>query len=115
MIDNYSSFNKNYDWYMDELGYIDIKQQFKNIILNKYQCYQICIHNKNENQIFVQYLGICNEDFLTFLTHNEYPIHIINFVEDQIKLNRYNINNEITIVYEISSQKVVRSGFYGNI
>ena len=115
VIDNYSSFNKNYDWYMNELGYVNIKQQFKDIILNKYQCYQICIHNKNENQIFVQYLGICNKDFLTFLTHNEYPIHIINFVEDQIKLNRYNINNEITIVYEISSQKVVRSGFYGNI
>ena len=115
VIDNYQSFNKNYELFMNELGYSDIHDKFKNIILNKYQCYQICIHNKTENQIFVQYLGICNKDFLTFLIQNEYPIHIINFVEEQIKLNRYNINNEITIVYEISSQKVVRSGFYGNI
>ena len=115
VIDNYQSFNKNYEWYMKELGYNDIRNKFKDIILNKYQCYQICIHNKTENQIFVQYLGICNKDFLTFLIQDEYPTHIINFVEEQIKLNRYNINNEITIVYEISSQKVVRSGFYGNI
>ena len=115
VIDNYSSFNDNYDQYMNELGYGEIKEEFKDIILNKYQCYQICIHNKTKNQIFVQYLGISNEDFLTFLNSNQYPTHIINFIEEQIKLHRYNINNEITIVYEISSQRVIRSGFYGNI
>ena len=115
VLDNYIPFKENYDSYMIKLGYGDIRDKFKEIILNKYQCYQICIHNKNENQIFVQYLGISNQDFLSFLNLNDYPSHLINFVEEQIKLNRYNINNEITIVYEISSQKVVRSGFYGNI
>lgn len=115
VIDNYSSFNDNYNQYMNELGYGEIKEEFKDIILNKYQCYQICIHNKTKNQIFVQYLGISNENFLSFLTLNEYPSHVIDFIEEQVKLNRYNINNEITIVYEISSQKVIRSGFYGNI
>ena len=115
VLDNYIPFKKNYDSYMIKLGYGDIRDKFKEIILNKYQCYQICIHNKNENQIFVQYLGISNQDFLSFLKLNDYPSHLINFIEEQIKLNRYKINNEITIVYEISSQKVVRSGFYGNI
>ena len=115
VLDNYIPFKENYDSYMNKLGYEDIKDKFKEIILNKYQCYQICIHNKSQNQIFVQYLGISNQDFLSFLNLNDYPSHLINFVEEQIKLNRYNINNEITIVYEISSQKVVRSGFYGNI
>ncbi len=115
VLDNYIPFKENYDSYMIKLGYGNIRGKFKEIILNKYQCYQICIHNKNENQIFVQYLGISNKDFLSFLKLNDYPSHLINFIEEQIKLNRYNINNEITIVYEISSQKVVRSGFYGNI
>lgn len=115
VIDNYSSFNDNYHSYMNELGYGEIKEEFKEIILNKYECYQICIHNKIKNEIFVQYLGISNEDFLNFLILNGYPSHVIDFIEEQVKLNKYNINNEITIVYEISSQKIVRSGFYGNI
>ena len=100
---------------MIKLGYDDIRYKFKEIILNKYQCYQICIFNKNENQIFVMYLGISNKDFLSFLKLNDYPSHLINFVEEQITLNRYNINNEIAIVYEINTQKIVRTGFYGNI
>ena len=115
VLDDYIPFKENYDSYMKKLGYDDISDKFKNIILEKYKCYQICIHNKTDNQIFVQYLGISNQDFLSFLNLNDYPSHLINFVEEQIKLNRYNINNEITIVYEIPSQKVVRSGFYGNI
>ena len=115
VLDDYIPFKENYDSYMKKLGYDDISDKFKNIILEKYKCYQICIHNKTDNQIFVQYLGISNQDFLSFLNLNDYPSHLINFVEEQIKLNRYNINNEITIVYEIHTQKVVRTGFYGNI
>ena len=115
MIDNYPSFRNDYNLYMNELGYDDIKDKFKNIILEKYKCYQICIHNKTENQIFVQYLGISNKDFISFLNLYDYPSHIINFVQEQVGLDNYKINNEITIVYEIDTQKVVRTGFYGNI
>ena len=115
VLDQYIPFKENYDSYMKKLGYEDLSDKFKNTILEKYECYQICIHNKTDKQIFVQYLGISNQDFLSFLKLNDYPSHLINFIEEQIKLNRYNINNEITIVYEISSKKVVRSGFYGNI
>ena len=115
VIDNYPSFRDNYDLYMNELGFNKIKDKFKNIILEKYQCYQTCIHNKTDNQIFVQYLGISNKDFLSFLNLYNYPSHIINFVQEQVSLDNYKINNEITIVYEIDTQKVVRTGFYGNI
>ena len=115
VIDNYPSFRDDYNLYMNELGYNDIKDKFKNIILEKYKCYQICIHNKTENQIFVQYLGISNKDFISFLNLYDYPSHIINFVQEQVGLDNYKINNEITIVYEIDTQKVVRTGFYGNI
>ena len=115
VLDDYIPFKENYDSYMKKLGYDDISDKFKNIILEKYKCYQICIHNKTDNQIFVQYLGISNEDFLSFLYLNNYPYHLINFIEMQMGLDNYKINNEITIVYEIDTQKVVRTGFYGNI
>ena len=115
VIDNYPSFRDDYNLYMNELGYNNIKDKFKNIILEKYKCYQICIHNKTENQIFVQYLGISNKDFISFLNLYDYPSHIINFVQEQVGLDNYKINNEITIVYEIDTQKVIRTGFYGNI
>ena len=115
VLDDYKPFKESYDFYMSKLGYGDLKNKFKEIILEKYKCYQICIHNKTENQIFVQYLGISNKDFISFLNLYDYPSNLINFVEEQIILDNYKINNEITIVYEIDTQKVIRTGFYGNI
>jgi hypothetical protein len=61
------------------------------------------------------YLGISNEDFLDFLTNNSYPNYIIEFVKNNIEKRSYNINNEITIVYDIKTQSIIRSGFYGVI
>ena len=115
VLDDYIPFKENYDLYMSKLDYDIIKNEFKKIILEKYKCYQICIHNKTENQIFVQYLGISNKDFISFLNLYDYPSHLTNFIEEQISLDNYKINNEITIVYEIDTQKVIRTGFYGNI
>jgi hypothetical protein len=115
VIDLYESFCKNYDEYMDRLDYELIKTKFKKIILEKYKCSEICIHNKNPNQIFVQYLGITNQEFIEFLTLNQYPEYIINFVIEQVELNNYKITNEITIVYDMDTQDILRSGFYGNL
>ena len=115
VVDNYQSFHNNYDEYMNRLEYESIKIKFKKIILKKYKCNEICIHNKNPNQIFVQYLGITNQEFIEFLTTNQYPEYVINFVIGQVELNNYNITNEITIVYDIDTQDVIRSGFYGNL
>jgi V8-like Glu-specific endopeptidase len=115
VIDAYSSFYDNYDNYMTKLGYREIKERFKEIILNRYYCYEICIFNKNPNQIFVMYLGISNEDFLDFLTNNSYPNPIIEFVKMHMSNGTYHINNEITIVYDIKTQSIIRSGFYGVI
>jgi hypothetical protein len=115
VIDYFMPFYNNYDNYMTKLGYGEIKDRFKEIILNRYSCYEICIHNKNPNQIFIQYLGITNDKFLEFLITNSYPLGVINFVKTQIDNGTYNINNEITIVYDISTQAIIRSGFYGVI
>ena len=108
-------FYNNYDNYMTKLGYKEIKEIFKETILTRYCCYEICIHNKKPNQIFVQYLGISNQDFLEFLKTNSYPNYIIDFVTTNIKNGTYNINNEITIVYDMITQSVIRTGFYGVI
>jgi len=109
VIDSYESFKLNYDDYMIKLDYEVIKDEFKTIILDKYECYEICIHNKHPEQIFVQYLGISNKDFTNFLIDNEYDQPII----DYYKNNNFKINNEITIVYDIKTKEIVRSGFYG--
>ena len=113
VIDTYDSFSYNYNDYMNRLEYNGIKEKFKNIILNKYKCYELCIHNKNPNQIFVQYLGISNKDFLEFLITNDYPKNIIDYIKTNISLGKYNINNEITIVYNMETLEIIRSGFYG--
>ena len=115
VLDAYESFYNKYDEYMDKLDYKSIKNKFKKNILEKYNCYEICIANKKPNQIFVQYMGLTNNEFIDFLTENKYPIYIIDFINQQIKLNKYNINNEITIVYDINTQDIIRSGFYGNL
>jgi hypothetical protein len=115
VIDSYGSFTGNYDEYMTELGYESIKERFRDLILNKYTCYDVCIHNKKPGEIFVQYLGLTNDEFVEFLTVNEYPSHIVDFVTTQVETGAYNINNEITIVYSTETQEVVRSGFYGNL
>lgn len=111
VIDTYDSFYNNYNNHMDKLEYSDIKDDFKTIILEKYKCYELCIFNKNPNQIFVMYLGISNEDFLEFLISNDYPKNIIDFVNT----DNYHINNEITIVYDITTKQIIRSGFYGHL
>jgi hypothetical protein len=85
------------------------------LILSKYTCYNICIHNKKPEEIFVQYLGLTNTEFVQFLSSNGYPTHIVNFVADKMQDGTYKINNEITIVYNIKTQEVVRSGFYGSL
>jgi hypothetical protein len=100
---------------MTKLGYSEIKDKFKNTILTKYTCYEMCIFNKNPKQIFVMYLGLSNDEFLEFLTTNKYPDYVIDFVKKNVADGAYNINNEIAIVYDIETQTAIRSGFYGVI
>lgn len=115
VLDSYSSFCGRYDEYMEKLGFESIKDSFKELILNRYSCHDICIHNKKANEIFVQYLGINNEEFVGFLTENGYPHCVTQFVTTQINDGNYHINNEVTVVYSTDTQQIVRSGFYGNM
>jgi hypothetical protein len=115
VVDTYETFLSNYEQYMDKLGFNSIKEKFKPVIFEKYSCYNVCIHNKKTGEIFVQYLGISNEEFIEFLTTHDYPPYIAQFVSYEVQSGNYEINNEITIVYNTTTNEVVRSGFYGNL
>ena len=67
IIDNYKNFTNNYFEYMKKLGYLNISDKFKKIILNLYDCNEISVNYKNSNNIVVKYLGICKKDFIDFL------------------------------------------------
>jgi len=109
VIDSYNNFKLKYFDYMKLLGFNKVKYDFINTILYKYKCYELCIFNKGINQIFVMYLGISNIDFIEFLTTNNYPNDLISHYIN----SNYNINNEITIVYDIHSKNIIRTAFYG--
>jgi hypothetical protein len=109
-LDTLPHFRENYSLYMSAIGLEEVSIQFKDIILNKYKCDMICIHNKYDGNVFVQYLGITAADFLQFLTHFSYPASLCKHVSETV----YTIPHEITIVYN-ASLKPVRTGFYGTL
>ena len=114
VIDTYSSFKDQYDSFMNRMEYADIKDKFRNIILNKYSnCYQLCVFNKKEGQIFVMYMGLTNSEFIKFLKVHGYKAGLISFLE--MNIPDYHINNEIAIIYDTVTTEPIRSGFYGVI
>lgn len=116
VIDNYNSFYDNYDMYMKKLGYNNIKEEFRSIILELYpDCYELCIFNKKAGQIFVMYNGLSNEEFIDFLQNNNYPLSLIEYIEYQIENDQYHLYNEIAIIYNIKTKKIIRTGWYGMI
>lgn len=110
VICTYHLFEYKYDEYMAKLGYKSIADEFKPFVF-RYDCYELCLHNKDPGLIFIQSLGISNKDFITFLKENEYPQNIIDFANQP----DYAINNEITIVYDIKTKQVVRTAIYGGV
>ena len=115
---DYSDTIKNYKEYLLKIGYSlkDINKLDTNIF-KKYQCLEICIHKKlykNKIVFFIQYIGISIDDFIDFLIEANYSINIINFVKNNRK-NLKQLSHEITIVYDLDTMKILRSGFYGII
>lgn len=51
--DFYTNYYTNYYNYMGKLDFSDIADKFLDVVLHKYDCYEICIHNKRKGQIFV--------------------------------------------------------------
>lgn len=111
VLDNTQRFKANYHKYMKKINFDKNVDKFYSY-LNQYTCKHICVHNKMNNQFFIQYLGITVEEFLYFLAKFDYDTHLIKHVLDNMHMYR-DINHEITIVYDIETGEPIRSGFYG--
>jgi len=110
-LDLLSFFKENYDLYMSAIGLENVSSRFKDIILGKYECDMICIHNKYDGNVFVQYLGITASEFLSFLRTFSYPSTLCKHVAE----TKYEVPHEITIVYDAKTLEPVRTGFYGTL
>lgn len=119
ILDKQQRFYKNLNKYLCKIGYTHIiknlsYKQFKQLkkLINLYSCDYICIHNKNQTQIFIQYLGITINDYIDFLRVYNYPCELYKHVIDNKNMYE-NINHEITIVFDIQTLQPIRTAFYG--
>jgi hypothetical protein len=112
ILDKSKRFIEQYDNYMKKINYTDKKIFILKYLLLKYNCTYYCIHNKNPEQIFIQYLGISINDFILFLEEFKYPYMLIEHIKTNIDKYK-DILHEITIVYNINTGKPIRSAFYG--
>ena len=117
----YSDYNDTIKNYKDHLLRINYSLEDINKInpkvFNKYKCIDICIHNKmykGKTVFFIQYIGISINDFINFLMEAKYPLNIINFVRNN-KKDLKQLSHEITIVYDLDTMQILKSGFYGII
>ena len=81
-------------------------------LLGAYACDYICIHNKREDELYVQYYNIPIEAFISFLVEHDYPPRLVSHVLANRERYR-NIRHEITVVYGFDTGKPVRTAFYG--
>jgi hypothetical protein len=69
------------------------------------------MHQKNNSELYCQFIGISNKDFLKFLIEYKYNQDLIDFYTQ----NDFNISNEIAIVFDKETKKPIRTAFYGII
>lgn len=110
IIDKTDTFINNYEEYCNIIKFKDVKNC--KILLTNYKCNYICIHRKNDEQIYIQYFDISISDFILFLKKFNYLSKLIEHVETN-KSNYNDICHEITIVYDIKTLSPIRSAFYG--
>ena len=109
ILKNYKNFEINYSSYMNKIGFSNIADKFKNIILKLYNCDELSVCNKNKNTILVKYIGISKNDFVNFLSKFKYDRLLIYQYENL----DFKINNEIMIEYDVNKMLVNSTGFYG--
>jgi hypothetical protein len=114
IFDRAESCRYNYEKYMNHIGFTPDDAEQCKVLLNEYECKEICLCYKEKSVIFVQYADISFKAFCRFLREQSYPPLFIQHVESNE--NKYkNLIHEITIVYDIKTLKPVRSAFYGSM
>jgi hypothetical protein len=107
--DKRARLKNNASVYLRSIGITDV-----DIGELEYPCEEVCVHNKAEDSIYIQYLGISFDDFVLFLQRNSYPQALLDHITDNADKYR-NLVHEVTQVYDRRSGQYVRSGFYGNL
>lgn len=112
ILDNQKKFKKHFKKYTCIIGF-----KYKNIkhlkkLVDLYSCTDICIHRKNSDEIFIQFLGISIYDFIKFLEKYNYPKDFQQHVKEN-KERYIDVIHEIAIVFNIVTLKPVRTAFYG--
>jgi len=107
ILDTQNNFITNLNKYTELLKFP--KDIFTEDIIKKYQCSYVCLHQKNNQEAYIQYIYISKNDFIHFLKVNNYEASLIEHYE----CSDYQISNEITIVYDINTMEVKRTAFYG--
>lgn len=103
-------FKRNYKRFLRQLNLRNDMRIL--LILMKYWSLRICVWNKH-GKIFIQWLTISIEDFISFLKEFKYKKDFVEFVE-QNKEDFRNISHEVTIVYDEHTLETIRTSFYGS-
>jgi len=112
ILDTYKGFKDNFDNYWNELNYSsNLYSWVKDEVIKKYKTDYLCMHQKNNSELYCQFIGISNKDFLKFLIEYKYNQDLIDFYTQ----NDFNISNEIAIVFDKITKKPIRTAFYGII
>lgn len=112
--DSCKGFGHRFEEHMKRIG-VDLQGKgYLEALLRAYACEDICIHNKSNDTFFVQYINIAIEDFVRFLSEHNYPDTFVSHVQSNVMRYR-ELRHEITIVYDIVTQKPIRTAFYGAV
>ena len=111
-----AQFTDSYLHFMNSIGFDEpCADVFKATILGKYtHSPMLCVHNKHDGNVFVQYLGIPTADFVQFLKDFSYPERLCTHASQHAQ--QYStIPHEITIVFQRETLIPVRTAFYGTL
>ncbi len=97
-------------------------EHIKSLIIDEIKKYDyvdiISFYRKNDNYICIQWFGINMNDYIEFLTNNNWPINFVNYIiNNKNELNH--IRKEITINYKIQKESnnfnliIDRTSIYG--
>jgi hypothetical protein len=110
-LDNSIDTKKNLENIIKNLNFDNYNLELLTELINLYNSKELSIHNKYNNNYYIQYLDITFLDFINFLKKNNYPSNFINHILDNS--DKYcDLKQDITIVFD-KNGKVVRTAFYG--
>ena len=111
-----AQFTDHYMHFMTGVGFEEsTATAFQAVVLERYPGSPVlCVHNKFDGNVFVQYLGVSTAEFLQFLQAFAYPRSLCTHVAEHA--DKYAaVPHEITIVFHGETHIPIRTAFYGTL